>query len=125
MKERPTFEPGEIVLARFPFTDLTGAKVRPVVVLRDLAEVTGGDDVIICPISSRLGGPDRTSVQITRDSVEFLSTNLKAASEIHAAKLFTSHRRLIARRLGMLAEATLSRLRELVRSLLLHEAEGP
>lgn len=119
MRNPPTFEPGEIVLAKFPFTDLTGTKVRPVVVLRDLAEVTGSDDVIICPISSRQSPDTDTVVRLIEGTVEFLTTNLKGTSEVHVAKLFTCDRRIIARRIGILAQETFERVRAVLRRILL------
>lgn len=117
MSGRPTFQQGEIVLARFPFTDLSAAKVRPVVVLRDLVDVTGSDDVIVCAISSRPGGPQATTLRLAAGTTEFLPTNLKGTSEIHVAKLFTCDRRIIARRLGGLAGETLEKTRRVLQAL--------
>ncbi|MCD4699809.1 MAG: type II toxin-antitoxin system PemK/MazF family toxin [Phycisphaerae bacterium] len=117
MNNRPSFEQGEIVLVRFPFTDLTGAKVRPVVVLRDLDEVTGSDDVIICAISSQLSPKNAAIVPLTQGTVEFLPTNLKASSEIRVSKIFTCDRKIIARRLGALADETFNRVRKILHDL--------
>lgn len=102
---------------RFPFTDLTGAKVRPVVVLRDLDEVTGSDDVIICAISSQLSPKNAAIVPLTQGTVEFLPTNLKASSEIRVSKIFTCDRKIIARRLGALADETFNRVRKILHDL--------
>lgn len=118
MSDGATFEHGEIVLARFPFTDLTGSKVRPVVVLRDLAEVSGSDDVIICPVSSRVSAYPETVVRLEQDTLEFLPTNLKGSSEVHVAKLVTCDRRIIARRIGFLAAETTDRVHDILRPLL-------
>lgn len=117
MNSRPSFEQGEIVLARFPFTDLAGTKVRPVVVLRDLDEVTGSDDVIVCAISSQLSPKSSDVVSLTQDTVEFLPTNLKASSEIRVSKIFTCDRKIIARRLGTLADETFNRIRKILHDL--------
>lgn len=46
------FEPGELVLVPFPFSDLSSAKRRPVLALT--APDSMGD-VIACPITSRAG----------------------------------------------------------------------
>lgn len=117
MNNRPAFEQGEIVLARFPFTDLAGAKVRPVVVLRDLDEVTGSNDVIVCAISSQLSPKNADVISLTQDNVEFLPTNLKASSEIRVSKIFTCDRKIIARRLGALADETFNHVRKILHDL--------
>jgi len=122
MSEAATFEPGEIVLARFPFTDLSGSKVRPVLVLRDLAALTGSDDVIICPLSSRTSPDTETIVRLVEGTMDFLPTNLRGTSEIHVAKLFTCDRRIIARRLGSLVASTLKRVRSVLGTVLLARA---
>ena len=38
---------GDVVVIPFPFSDLTGAKKRPALVIAD----AGGDDVIMCQIT--------------------------------------------------------------------------
>ena len=53
------FVKGSVVVVNYFFTDLSGSKRRPAVVVADL----DGDDLIICPIvSSRF---DRYSVHVT------------------------------------------------------------
>lgn len=46
-----SFQKGDVVLAPFPFTDLTQASLRPAIVL--WASATGGSDTTICFISSQ------------------------------------------------------------------------
>ena len=42
------FVKGDIVVLNFPFSDLSGTKRRPALVLADLA----GNDIILCQITS-------------------------------------------------------------------------
>jgi len=44
------FVKGEVVVLNFPFSDLSGAKRRPALVLADL----DGDDIILCQITRRI-----------------------------------------------------------------------
>lgn len=50
---------GDIVLIAFPFTDLSGSKLRPAVVLAQVA-----DDITVCFITSRLESRESTDVVI-------------------------------------------------------------
>lgn len=43
------FVKGDVVVIPFPFTDLSGTKRRPALVLADLP----GDDIILCQITSQ------------------------------------------------------------------------
>jgi mRNA interferase MazF len=86
---------GDIVLTRFPFTDLSGAKVRPALVIsRDNARRS---DVIVAFITSnaqKLANPDAMSLQPNR------ANGLKVASVVRSDKLATLEARVIAGRLG-------------------------
>lgn len=87
------FRFGSIVLARFPFTDLSGAKRRP-------ALVVSGDneqrtDLIVCFITSTLrSGPGMAPLDATP------GTGLKVPSVIRFDKLATLERAVIAGKIG-------------------------
>jgi mRNA interferase MazF len=84
---------GSIVLARFPFTDLTGDKRRPaLVVSRDNGRRT---DLVVCFITSvPRSGPD--TAPIAPDP----GTGLKVPSVVRFDKLATLDLGVIAGRLG-------------------------
>lgn len=94
---------GDIVLVGFPFTDLSGQKLRPALVAGRVMD----SDVILGFISSRVvpRKPDAEVLVDPRDP-EFGSTGLRVASLIRLAKLVTLHRRLLLRRLGKLGPRT-------------------
>jgi len=52
------FEPGDVVLVRFPFTELTSSKKRPAVVISPPAYSAAHGDVVVLALTSRdLGDP--------------------------------------------------------------------
>jgi len=89
---------GDVVLVPFPFTDLTGQKVRPAVIISpDPVE----EDMILAFITSVIPSPLlSTDFFLEKSHLEFPLTGLKAASVFRMAKLVTLHRSLILRRLG-------------------------
>jgi mRNA interferase MazF len=84
---------GAIALARFPFTDLSGDKRRPVrIVSRDNGRRA---DVVVCFITSvPRTGPDTAGIEATPD------TGLKTRSTVRFDKLATLDRSVITSRLG-------------------------
>lgn len=87
------FDFGAIVLARFPFTDLSGGKRRPaLVVSRDNSL---RKDVVVCFITSvPRSGPDMAPI------VANAETGLKTASVVRFDKLATLEKSVFTGRLG-------------------------
>jgi mRNA-degrading endonuclease toxin of MazEF toxin-antitoxin module len=91
------YPPGSVVLVPFPFTDLSGRKRRPALVVSP--EGFYDKDLILCAITSQL--PKRFSEwEISLESREMVEEKLPKKSVIKVGKLFTMHRNLIARRFG-------------------------
>jgi len=96
---------GDIVVAAFPYTDLSGQKRRPALILN---ENTAHGDVILAFISTQV--PPQlppTSVLLANTDPDFQQTGLKTDSVIRLDKLATIERRLITRRLGKLSQSKL------------------
>lgn len=108
---------GDIVLARFPFTDRSGAKLRPVLVL---ADVPGPhDDYLVVFISSqtRMAVPG-VDLVLNRGTPEFRATGLKASSGLRIGKVATISSALVVGPLGALPDPLLSDVvRRLIRLL--------
>jgi mRNA-degrading endonuclease toxin of MazEF toxin-antitoxin module len=105
---------GSVVLVPFPFTDLSGRKRRPALVVSP--EGFYDKDLILCAITSQL--PKRFSEwEISLESREMVEEKLPKKSVIKVGKLFTMHRNLIARRFGTVKphklEVVLGKLRAL------------
>jgi mRNA interferase MazF len=84
---------GTIVLTRFPFTDLSGAKRVPALVVS--CDNDRRSDLIVCFITSvQRSGPDMAPIAATA------GTGLKVASVVRFDKLATLDRSVIAGKLG-------------------------
>jgi mRNA interferase MazF len=92
---------GDIVLARFPFTDQATAKLRPTPVL---AEVPGAyDDFLVMFISSQLSqAVAGFDVILDLSHPSFRSSGLKVASVFRVAKVASLSNALIVGHLGRL-----------------------
>jgi mRNA interferase MazF len=100
---------GTIVLTPFPFTDLTGAKVRPAVVVSP-ADLPG-DDVILAFISSLVSRiPQPTNLPLSPSHADFAATGLKVPSVVKCDKLATVHRHILLGELGILSASLTERL---------------
>lgn len=85
----------DIVLVRFPFSDLSSSKLRPALVLAN----SDYGDLLLCQITSKHYA-DRLAVQI--DLSDFESGSLPLSSFVRPARLFTADDALVVRPLGQL-----------------------
>jgi mRNA interferase MazF len=94
-------KPGEIYLARFPFGDVPGMKLRPVLLLT--GTIGAVPEVLVAYISSVLPAqPLPSDLILDPAQPAFQSTNLKVASALRLHKLATIHSSSLARHLGVL-----------------------
>ena len=84
---------GDIVIIPFPFSDLSGSKRRPAMVLADLA----GDDIILCQITSQ---QTKDSYSIAINLSDFASGSLPVDSNIRPTRIFTADKNIIIRKAG-------------------------
>lgn len=107
------FEPGTVVLVRFPFTDLTGSKQRPAVVLSSVEHQKAGHDVIIAAISGQGVDDPRLFDHVVED---WESAGLIAPSVVRCGKLVTLERSMVRRVLGHMPpngfQAIMARVRQ-------------
>jgi mRNA-degrading endonuclease toxin of MazEF toxin-antitoxin module len=89
---------GSVVLIRFPFTDLTGAKVRPALVLTPDHLLPRLEDVLCLFISSAMPGElFPTDFVLEPGHASFLNTGLKRRSVLRMHKLALLHKALVLR----------------------------
>ncbi len=98
---------GQIVLVPFPSTDLSEAKVRPVLVLRKASDRF--DDWLVCMISSQVHQAelDLDEAMDTADA-EFSTTGLKASSILRVSRLAVVDGGLIVGAIGAISDERLS-----------------
>lgn len=90
-----TFSPASIVIIPFPFSDLSGTKLRPALVLAE----TGHNDWLLCQITSN-AYIDPDAVRLT--DAELSNGTLNTTSFARPMKLFTANADLIVKRVAIL-----------------------
>ena len=92
---------GSIILIPFPFTDLTGSKIRPAVVLNKIEL-----DVTICFITSELRWKTKYDISILPSE----DNGLKVPSLIRVSKIATIDSGLVLGELGKLSNIEITSL---------------
>jgi mRNA interferase MazF len=97
------FVKGDVVVIPFPFSDLSGSKKRPALVLADLP----GDDILLCQITSQQTR-DRFSVPL--HNTDFESGQLPVASFIRSTRIFTGDKTIIVRKAGTVKTTVINKV---------------
>ena len=95
------FVKGEVVVIPFPFSDLSGSKRRPALVLADLP----GDDLLLCQITSQ-SSKDIFAVPLLIS--DFLNGTLPVNSFIRPTRLFNADRNIVIRKAGLIRAKTIN-----------------
>ena len=101
---------GQIVLFRFPHTDLEEGKLRPALLLGQLPGEY--DDWLICMISSQIRHylPDFDEI-VREDDSDFTSSGLKAPSVIRVGRLAVVDGEILLGAIGEIAPERLQRIK--------------
>jgi mRNA interferase MazF len=106
----PSYSKNEVILVRYPFSNLSGSKVRPAIVINDSHT---SQDVVIVPLTSKV---------LSLLAGEFVLTDWKIAglNVPSAAKrgLYTVHRSLVMKSIGKLSDTDASSLENSLRDWL-------
>ena len=100
---------GDILLIKFPFTDLSGSKLRPAVVLFD-----NSLDLTVCFVTTQTGWQEATDVLLTPNTIN----RLNKQSLIRTSKIATLDRTLAKGLPGNLSPAELAELDSKLKILL-------
>lgn len=93
----PSYLKNDVVLVRYPYSDLTGSKVRPAVVV---GATSASQDVFIVPLTSR------TTSLLPFEFVlaEWRSAGLNVPTAVKRG-ILTVHERLVTQKIGKLSVA--------------------
>ncbi|MGB5026106.1 MAG: type II toxin-antitoxin system PemK/MazF family toxin [Saprospiraceae bacterium] len=100
---------GDVVLVSYPFTNLSGSKFRPAIVLYETAS-----DFTACFITSQIERKDKTDIFIKAS----YSNGLKLDSLIRTSKIATIDKQLAKGILGSLEKSEVLELNSQLRILL-------
>ena len=101
---------GDVVLTPFPYTDLSGVKVRPVVVL---AEV-GMEDWVVCEI---ICNPQTREGYIPISDMDMDEGGLRLPSYARVDRLYTLNESVFRRTLGRVSAAKMEEIAAKTRAL--------
>lgn len=110
-----TIAEGQVVLFRFPQTDLQEGKLRPALVLRRLPGRYS--DWLICMISSQLRQEEGLLDEfITPEDTDFIDSGLKVPSLVRGGRLAVVEEGVLLGRLGDIDSGRLDRIRKRIAS---------
>ena len=92
------YEQRDIVLIPFPYSDLTGAKLRPALILSN-SLINRTDDRICCLITS-----NPTKEGIIVEKTDFYSGRLPFKSWVKPHRIFTINQKIIKKKLCTMSE---------------------
>ena len=103
----------DIILVPFPFSDQSGTKVRPALVLSKHSFNSTSKDIIICGITSNIS-KDFYSIEI---SSKHLEDGKIVPSMIKVENLAKIEQRLVIKRIGKLKSAEFKRVLDILQAL--------
>lgn len=117
MPSTTTFRRGQVVVVNVPFSDRSGVKPRPGLVMSTEAFHRDLPDVIVCPISSqprfyRRPGPGDCPLR------DWRSIGLRYPSTVRISKILAVDKQIVKRALGSLSASDLARVEASVRQAL-------
>lgn len=105
------FVKGDVVVVPFPFSDLSGSKRRPALVLAELP----GDDIILCQITSQ-HSKDAYAIEIS--SPDFVSGFLPVTSNIRPTRIFTADKSINIRKTGTVKSSIAAKVSKILVDIL-------
>ncbi len=105
----------QIVLVPFPYSDLSGNKRRPVLIVSNDSYNKAFDDVLVCVITSNLR-QDRYSVLLSNDDLEI--GILPESSVVKSHKLFTIHKDKIVKTFSLVKNEFFGQVNEKIKHLI-------
>jgi mRNA interferase MazF len=111
------YKQGEVVLVAFPFTDLSGVKQRPALVVSADWFNRASSDCVLVAITSNVPARIKRG-ELLLSASDLTSAGLPKPSMVRAGKIFTLQQGLIRKPLGKLSSATLTNVLVAVQGVL-------
>ena len=105
------FVKGDIVVIPFPFSDLSGSKKRPALVLTNLQ----GDDIILCQITSQQT-QDKYAIPLSEQDFSF--NKLPVLSNVRPNRIFTADKSIIVKKVAAINKNVFTSVIESIFTLL-------
>jgi mRNA-degrading endonuclease toxin of MazEF toxin-antitoxin module len=105
---------GDILLIPIPFTDLTSQKRRPVVVISNNSYNQKTADVVVVAMTSNPMPTDYSFAVATSDLEKGI---LNRPSKVRVDRIYTLSKSIASKTFGRVNEATLERIRQMLREL--------
>jgi mRNA interferase MazF len=111
---------GDMVLIDHPFSDASGSKVRPAVVVQNDRRNALLSETIVAMVSKnvRHAGSDPTQILIDIGTPDGKASGLNLSSTVKCGKLFTVDERLVFRIIGVLRPPIMSRIDDCLKAAL-------
>jgi mRNA interferase MazF len=111
---------GDVVLLDHPFSDRSGSKVRPVLVVQADARNALLTNTIVAMITRNLSrvGTDPTQLLIDISTPDGQRSGLNAISAVTCGNLFTVHEDLVRRKIGELSDALMQQVNDCLKRAL-------
>ena len=111
---------GEVVLVDYPYSDRTGSKVRPCLVVQTDRNNQRLQDIIVVMITSRthLAGSEPTQLLIDVSTPDGQQSGLLFNSAVQRENVLTIDTSFIRRRLGTLTTSTMQQVGDCLKSAL-------
>lgn len=108
-------EKGDVIVTPIPFSDLSGIKKRPALVVAGMR----GDDVVVCAITTQIARQDEYSIALEVGDFEEVEPGVFwNSSYIRANKIYTIEKSIVIKKLGKISGKKLGEVIEAVKKVL-------
>jgi mRNA interferase MazF len=109
IKSGMTHKQGDIILVPFPFSDLSGSKRRPALVISNNNYNARGEDIVTCGVTSN---PENREYSVVITNKDLSHGSLLATSRVKADKLFTVKKSTVIKTLATVSERSLNQIKD-------------
>lgn len=102
---------GDLLLVPFPFSDQSGRKVRPVIVISNDEFNVNSEDLIVVGVTSNLS-KDRYTLNLPNEELE--EGNLIAKCCVKCESILKIDKEIIIKKIGKISKEKLEKIRKLI-----------